>query len=105
MESNDFDKLVQIQAELVDQILTVENEITQYQRLERDMITKRERELYKSMLGCKDEQVETEFAIHYIQVKLQQKKSLHDHLTKAFQHRSQEFINLDSSPLLQGVNE
>lgn len=94
MENNDFEKLVQIQVELADQILTIENEINYYEKLEGEMITKRERELYKNILGFRDEQVETEFAIHYIQVKLQQKRELFSHLTKAFQNRSQEYLQI-----------
>nr|MBA5584941.1 hypothetical protein [Anaerobacillus isosaccharinicus] len=92
LQNNDFEKLVQIQVEIADQILLIENEINHYQQLEKEMITKRERELYKNILGCKDEQVETEFGIHYIQVKLQQKRELYHHLTKAFKHRSEEYI-------------
>jgi hypothetical protein len=92
VENKDFEKLIHIQAELADQILTVESEINYYQQLEKQMVIKRERELYKNILGCKDEQVETEFAIHYIQVKLQQKKELFSHLRKAFQYRSQEYL-------------
>ncbi|RXJ00410.1 hypothetical protein DS745_12845 [Anaerobacillus alkaliphilus] len=92
MEANDFDKLIQIQVEIADQILSIENEIKYYERLEQDLVIKRDRELHKQILGCKDEKVETEFAIHYIQVKLQQKRELFHHLTKAFQHRSEEYI-------------
>jgi hypothetical protein len=94
VENNDFDKLIQIQVEIADQILAIANEIKYYEKQERDMITKRERELYKHVLGFKDEQVETEFAIHYIQVKLQQKRELYTHLTKAFQHRSDEYLQV-----------
>ncbi len=93
MEAADFDKLIQIQVELADQILSIQNEIQYYEQLEQDMINKRERELHKHILGCKDEKVETEYGIHYIQVKLQQKKDLINHLTKAFHHRSAEYID------------
>ncbi|OIJ21219.1 hypothetical protein BKP45_00080 [Anaerobacillus alkalidiazotrophicus] len=92
MGHNDFEKLVQIQVEIADQIIAIENEIEYYEKLEKELVLKRDRELHKKALGCKDEQVETEFAIHYIQVKLQQKKELYDHLRKAFQHRSEEYV-------------
>ncbi|OIJ13994.1 hypothetical protein BKP35_07245 [Anaerobacillus arseniciselenatis] len=92
MNLNDFDKLVQIQVEIADQILSIENEIQYYEQLEKEMVIKRERELHKSILGYKGDKTETEFAIHYIQVKLQQKKELFSHLTKAFRHRSEEYL-------------
>lgn len=92
MNSSDFNKLIQIQVEIADQIISIENEINYYEQLEKEMIVKRERELHKNILGFKDEQLETEFAIHYIQVKLQQKKELFYHLKKAFQHRSKEYL-------------
>lgn len=92
MENNDFEKLVHIQVEIADQILSTETDISYYEKLEKEMVQKRERELHKNILGYKGEKKETEFAIHYIQVKLQQKRELYDHLTKAFQHRSQEYL-------------
>lgn len=92
MYNKDFEKLIQIQVEIADQIITVENDIRHYERLEKEMVLKRERELHKNALGFKDEQVETDFAIHYIQVKLQQKRQLYTHLSKAFQHRTKEYV-------------
>lgn len=94
MFNQEFDKLIQIQVEIADQIIATKTEINHYDKLEKDMVTKRERALHKYALGCKDEQTETDFAIHYIQVKLQQKKELYKHLTAAFQHRSKEYIQV-----------
>ncbi len=97
MNQIDFDKLIQIQVELADQILSIENEIQYYEQLEKEMVIKRERELHKTFLGYKGDKTETEFAIHYIQVKLQQKKELFTHLTRAFRHRSEEYVQTSCS--------
>jgi hypothetical protein len=94
LEQNDFDKLVHIQVELADQIITIENDIEYYERLEKEMVIKRERELHKSLLCTVDNQTEIDYAIHYVQVKLQQKRELFSHLTKAFTNRTQEYVKV-----------
>lgn len=92
MEEVFFDKFVQTQVEIADEIMSVEREIEHYTQLEEDMISKRERGLHKNILGYIDDQKETEYAIHYIQIKLQQKKYLINHLKKSFKNRSLEFV-------------
>lgn len=97
MKQNDFEKLIHIQVELADQILTIQSDINYYEKLEKELVTKRERELHKSLLGYKGDKTETEFAIHYIQVKLQQKKQLYAHLLKSFRNRSVEYVQNSAS--------
>lgn len=91
MGENTFERFIQTQAEIADEILFVERDIQHYSKQEKDLVQMREKQLHKNALGVIKDQKETEYAIHYVQIKLQQKKKLMTHLQDAFTHRSLEY--------------
>lgn len=79
-----FEKFIHTQVEIADEILLVEKDIDYYLKQEEDLVLMRQKQLHKNALGVIADQKETEYAIHYVQIKLQQKKKSNNTLTRCF---------------------
>lgn|GEM_PF-3602550 len=89
----EFDELLNWQAEIADSIVQLQKEILSYEELENQLLKRREQALVRHSLGLKNELKEVEYGIHYIQTQTSQKKKQLHSLQEDFQQKVEDIIS------------
>jgi hypothetical protein len=88
-----FDELLHWQAEIADAIVQLQDEIVRYENLENNLLKRREQALVHNYLGLKNDQQEVEYALHYVQIQLNEKTKELTHLQEDFEQKVDAIIS------------
>jgi hypothetical protein len=88
-----FDELLHWQAEIADAIVQLQDEILRYKNLENNLLKRREQALVHHYLGLKNDLKEVEYALHYVQLQLNDKTKELGHLQEDFEQKVDSIIS------------